>query len=248
MTLQDFAQIAALSGKTHADKIRLLAWFFHTQSKAEFFGASDLKSSYETLHFAAPASFHPFLSQMASKKPPDLLQSKKGYKLESRLREKLDSAHGQRQSAIAVDSLLTNLPSLVPEIAEREYLDEAFKCFRSTAFRATIVMAWNMAFAHLCHWIYTKHLSEFNQQLPKSFPKADIQSISKQEHFSELKESQILQVAKSANIISGSLYKLLKEKLDRRNISAHPSGLVVSQLTAEEFIKDIVENVVLKLN
>jgi hypothetical protein len=58
---------------------------------------------------------------------------------------------------------------------------------------------------------------------------------------------QILQVCKSANIITGSLHKILKEKLDRRNVAAHPSQVVVSQLTAEDFIKDVVENVVLSL-
>ena len=65
--------------------------------------------------------------------------------------------------------------------------------------------------------------------------------------FQELKESRVLQACKSANIISGSPYKILKEKLDRRNIAAHPLGVVVAQPTAEEFIKDLIENVVLKV-
>jgi hypothetical protein len=57
----------------------------------------------------------------------------------------------------------------------------------------------------------------------------------------------VLQVAKSANIISGSVHKILKEKLDRRNIAAHPSNVTVSKLTAEDVILDLVQNVVLKL-
>jgi hypothetical protein len=44
--------------------------------------------------------------------------------------------------------------------------------------------------------------------------------------FQELKQSQVLQVCKSANIISGSIHKILKEKLERRNIAAHPSGVL----------------------
>lgn len=87
----------------------------------------------------------------------------------------------------------------------------------------------------------------FNAQLRKSYPKADIKSVSNRDHFTELKEFQVLQVCKSANIISDSLHKILKEKLARRNIAAHPSGTVTSLPTAEEFIKDLVENVVLKL-
>ena len=108
-------------------------------------------------------------------------------------------------------------------------------------------MAWNLAFDHLCRFILANHLSEFNTQLPKSFPKADIAAVAKRDDFHELKESQVLQVCRSANIISGSIHKILKEKLDRRNIAAHPSGVVIADPTAEEFIKDLVENVVLKL-
>ena len=108
-------------------------------------------------------------------------------------------------------------------------------------------MAWNLAYDHLCEFVMAKHLGDFNAQLSRSFPKADIASINKRDDFAELKESQILQVCRSANIISNSLHKILKEKLDRRNVAAHPSGIVVSQLTAEECIKDMIENVVLKL-
>jgi hypothetical protein len=56
-----------------------------------------------------------------------------------------------------------------------------------------------------------------------------------------------LQVCKSALLISGSVHKIMKEKLDRRNIAAHPSGVGTFAPTAEEYIKDLVENVVLKL-
>jgi hypothetical protein len=71
--------------------------------------------------------------------------------------------------------------------------------------------------------------------------------VSNRDHFTELQESQVLQVCKSPNIISDSVHKILKEKLTSRNIAAHPSETVTSQPTAEEFIKDLVENVVLKL-
>ena len=110
-------------------------------------------------------------------------------------------------------------------------------------------MCWNLAFDHLCEFVLKdpSRVIDFNTQLPKSFPKAGIQAVSDRDHFTELKESEVLQVCKSAGIISGSIHKILKEKLDRRNIAAHPSGAVTSQPTAEEFIKDLVENVVLKL-
>jgi hypothetical protein len=90
-------------------------------------------------------------------------------------------------------------------------------------------------------------VSLFNAQLPRSFPKAEISTISKKEDFAELKESQVLQVAKSAGIVSSNVHKVLKEKLEKRNMAAHPSGIHFTQLTAEEFITDLVENAVVKL-
>jgi hypothetical protein len=41
--------------------------------------------------------------------------------------------------------------------------------------------------------------------------------------------------------------EVLREKLDRRNIAAHPSSVVVQQSQADEVIIDLVNNVVLRL-
>jgi hypothetical protein len=57
----------------------------------------------------------------------------------------------------------------------------------------------------------------------------------------------VIQVSRSARIVGKSLGKLLQERLDRRNAAAHPSGIVFSQLQAEEYIHGLVENVILKL-
>ena len=107
-------------------------------------------------------------------------------------------------------------------------------------------MTWNLAFDHLCSVILSKHLAAFNTQLTKTYPKAKPSSIAARDDFGAFKESEVLQVAKSANIISNSIHKVLKEKLDRRNVAAHPSGVSIAPQTAEEFIIDLVNNVVLK--
>jgi hypothetical protein len=91
-------------------------------------------------------------------------------------------------------------------------------------------------------------LGDFNAQLPKSFPKkAYLVPIAKREDFEELKESELLQIAKSAGNITDNVYKILKEKLDRRNMAAHPSTVVISKLQAEDFIHDLVVNVLIRL-
>jgi hypothetical protein len=62
-----------------------------------------------------------------------------------------------------------------------------------------------------------------------------------------LKESEILTVCKSAAIITADLYRILDEKLGKRNTAAHPSTVGVSQIQVEGVIDDLVNNIVLKL-
>jgi hypothetical protein len=184
---------------------------------------------------------------MVERRPREAIPSAGGFILERRVRENLDARYGARPATVVVDKLLADLPARVKSPIEKVFLDEALVCFRGKAFRAAIVMTWNLAFDHLCRWVFANCVAEFNGQLPRSFPKADITAIQKIDDFGELKESQVIQVCKSAGIISSDLHKILKAKLDRRNIAAHPSIVDVSQLTAEEFINDLVENVVLAI-
>jgi hypothetical protein len=62
-----------------------------------------------------------------------------------------------------------------------------------------------------------------------------------------LKESDVIKIARSSSIVSHDVAKILEEKLGRRNSAAHPSGVKIEQLQAEEFIDDLVKNVVVKL-
>jgi hypothetical protein len=239
------ANIPDFHGWNHVKKIKLFAWFLHSQGKEQF-SSTDIRLAYEKLYIDKPANITSLLDQLSEKNPRELLKGSRGYSMVGRLRDEMSRKYSARHTAVYISTLLRELPVRLPNLAERTYLDEALACFNAGAFRASIVMCWNLAYDHLCEFVLSMHLTDFNTQLPKSFPKAEISVVGKKDDFQELKESQVLQVCKSANIISGSLHKILKEKLDRRNIAAHPSGVVVSQPTAEEFIKDLIENVVLK--
>lgn len=241
------SQIDSFPKWSHADKIRLFSWFLHLHRGLETFAPGDLTKCFDELNVQGPTSVQPYLAAMGKRKPKEILKRKSGYCLERAVREQLTQKYGKREATVAVDKLLSDLPQRIPNVTERGYLDEALVCFRFEAFRAAIVMTWNLAYDRLCEFVLAKHLAAFNIQLPRSFPRADISVVSKRDDFAELKEHQVLQVCKSATIISGSLHKVLKEKLDRRNMAAHPSGVVTSLPTAEEFIKDLIENVVLKL-
>ncbi len=82
----------------------------------------------------------------------------------------------KRPAAIETERLLLDLPSSVPDVAEREYLDEALKCYKAGALRAAIVMCWNLAYDHLLTYVLERRLTDFNRQWPISYQKRNSQA------------------------------------------------------------------------
>ncbi|WP_224373186.1 hypothetical protein [Hyalangium versicolor] len=240
--------IAGFDQWTHAEKIRFFAWSLHSKDRKERFSVSDLRSRYEALNLSQPGNIHQLVAQLVQQR--DLLKDSNGYRLEKGVRDSYEERYGQRPITVQVDKLLAELPAKVPDLAERAFLDEAIRCLRCGAFRAAIVMTWNLTFDHFCLFILKNHLAAFNAQWPLSFSKehqkATIQAIGKREEFAELKESQVIQICRSAGIITGDIAKVLTEKLAKRNSAAHPSDVVVTQVQAEAFVDDLVRNVVLR--
>jgi hypothetical protein len=109
-------------------------------------------------------------------------------------------------------------------------------------------MAWNLCYDHLRDWVFSDslRLQLFNTGLSTRFTKLDLQ-IRKLEDFDDLKESQFLDVCHTAKLLSRNLEQMLREKLRRRNMAAHPSRIKITQAQADDVIIDLVENVVLAL-
>src|SRR5262249_39774384 len=127
-----------------------------------------------------------------------------------------------------------------------EYLQEALTCFRNRAFRAAVVMTWNVTYDHLVTTLVAKHLQAFNQQLAGMFG-GKKKSVGSRDDFQRLKESEVVEVANAAGLISKEVAKVLGEKLDKRNSAAHPSGSKIDKLQAEAYISDLINNAMLKL-
>ena len=146
MTLDDLTRtVSGFDGLPHVDRIKLFAWFLHTHRKMESFMPVDISRCYEGVHLSGPKNVAQQLGQLVSKTPPELLKNKSGYRLEKRIRDEFDKKYGQRAITVQVTNLLKQLPSKLPDLAERTYLDEALKCFEIGAFRAAIVMTWMSA-------------------------------------------------------------------------------------------------------
>jgi hypothetical protein len=246
------SQIADFHSWGHPEKIRFFGWYLHTNKKKDRFTAANIRGCYAELPENPPSNVNPYLAAMVNRNPKEALKDNRGYHLVHKVRQELDKQYGQRQITVQVTNLLKDLPSRVPSLVEKDFLDEALTCYANGAFRAAIVMTWNLAYSHFLDFLVKHHLPAFNARYPvvlqKKWDKAKVQVIAKYEDFSvDLKESEVLTVAKSANAIDNDVYKVLDQKLDRRNSAAHPSSVKIGQLQAEEYIDDLVTNVVLKL-
>lgn len=243
--------IAEFKTWNHAEKIKFFAWFIHAHKGAPRFNAADIGRCYTDLHLERPTSISPFLTNMTKQKPKIVLKDIQGYYLVGNKRDEFEAKYGQREITVQVTKLLSDLPNKIPNVIERDFLSEAIICYRHGAFRATIVMCWNLAYDHLCDYVLKNHLVAFNTKWPIRFPgqhkKSRVVAITTRDEFSELKEYEMLEVCKSANIISDDTFKILHEKLGRRNTAAHPNSVKITQLQAEDFVSDLVNNVILAL-
>lgn len=249
MPITEFiAGISGFDSLSPREKILLFSWYLHTHSGCRTFGNSEIRECFRQIDAEVP-DVSVYLPRLADRKPPDLLREMGNYKLEGSIRRTFDEKYGNAASTIAVSKLLVDLPMSVPDISERAFLTETIDCYRVKAFRATTVMMWNLALDHLLHWIAkgTDRLNSFNSAIALRYPKKSDIVISTISDFSEMKEDEIIEVCKTSGILSKNTTEILREKLKRRNIAAHPSQVIITQAQADDVITDLVNNVILTL-
>lgn len=248
MDLADLVnQVSGFDEASPREKIKLFAWFLHTHKGKEVFDNADIRTCFHELHIADP-NVAKYLPRMVEYK--DLMKVRDGFKLERATRTALDAKYGTHHSVVQVSKLLTDLPGKVPDVAEKNFLTEAIKCYRIEAYRACVVMTWNLAYSHLLHWILreAKRLGDFNAAIARRYPKKPPTKISAYEDFlEELKESEVIEICSAASLFNSNIIRILREKLGKRNTAAHPASVVIVQSQADDVVTDLVNNVVLKL-
>jgi hypothetical protein len=162
-----------------------------------------LFSSFRTL-FTCPEeapNLSLLFTRLSERRPKALLKDADGYYLEHSVRQKLDGKHGQHETTIALSKLLKELPGKISDEAEKLFLSEAITCYHSRAFRAAIVMVWNLAYDHLLNWILKEaaRISTFQASIaarvgPK---KAAGITITNRESFEDLKECETLDICET---------------------------------------------------
>jgi hypothetical protein len=228
---------------SQTDKIRHFAWYLDRHRNKQKIRTSDITGCFDEVHLHRPKNASQMVSSLIGR---DLIRDGDGFRVAKRLRDVLDAKQLGRDETIAVDVLLSELPAKLSDVAQQDYLHEALVCFRHRAFRAAVVMTWNIVYDHLVTIVVLKHLTVFNANLAGMFG-GKKKPVATRDDFQQLKEFETIQVCIAAGIVSKEVGKVLKEKLDKRNSSAHPSGARIDKLQTEAFISDLLNNAMLKI-
>jgi hypothetical protein len=237
---------------SHPERIKHFGWYLHKHSGQEFFDSAAVAKCYASVHMEPPPDVSRELRRLEGRS--QLLSSGRGqYRLEHRVRQKLDQQYGDEQATITISLLLGSLPGKISNENEKTFLAEVLKCYRAQAFRASAVMTWNLTYDHLLGWIVADatRLNAFNGGIPAQIgnnPRRAGVVIKTRDDFEDLKEGEVLNICQRTNLITHSLKQVLEMGLTRRNLAAHPSGIAISRAQAEEMIDTLVNNVVLKLS
>ncbi len=240
MTLGELlSRVPEFATFTLTDKVRLFAWHLHVNRGKERFATREIVGCFDEIHTHRPGNASQLITNLASQR--HIISDRNGHRLAKDVRESLDAKYGGRSETVTVDRLLSELPTLLSSPAQQNYLEEALICFRSKAFRAAIVMTWNVAYDHLVTVVAASHLPAFNMQASTVLgPKKS--GLAKRDDFQRLQESEVITVCNAANIISKEVAKVYTDKLNKRNSAAHPSGSTIDKLQAEAFISDLIKN------
>lgn len=158
---------------------------------------------------------------------------------------------GQLVLKLEISSVTESLRALQQTVTidqEQILLADALRCLECGAFRAAIVMGWNLTFERLRRWIFRsprKRKAAFNAALvtkPKS-KNVNHKPLQIYEDFYELSERQILDIAYEAKLFSKQKHQVLINALSDRNHFAHPSSRRATSATAAGYIENLVVNI-----
>jgi len=182
-----------------------------------------------------------------NKQPPKFIRIKDGYQLHRNLRNLIEISINRNPLKVQVNKDLRQLLTFIENPNENEFLKEAIDCFEISAYRASIVMVWNMTVDHIFNYILKNKIIAFNAALALNTDKRiKITAVNDRDDFNEIPENKFIEFCRTAKIISNDIRKILDTKLGIRNTYAHPSNLIINESKAIEFIEDLINNVILK--
>jgi hypothetical protein len=251
MKLKAFTQVVPrFASLSHPEKILHFGWFLHNYREETHFDLASIRACYKELSMQE-SNLSDQLSRLLAKRPRVLLKEGSGYRLEHSALERLNKKYGRHETTIEVSQLMQDLIGKISDESEKLFLSEAIKCYNVRAFRAAIVMAWNLAYDHLLKWILidSVRLASFNAKIAgRVGHKRRELVIATREDFEDLKEQEVLDICGAASLFaSNNTKRILDTQLTKRNLAAHPSLVTIGGAQADDAISSLVNNVVLVL-
>jgi hypothetical protein len=144
-----------------------------------------------------------------------------------------------------VSQALSGALSRVSDERERDYVEEALSCLNPevSAYRAAIVLGWSATMWNLRKKLDRKGLAAFNAAFAQKFPKSRRPPVQVVEDFEEYRDFEILQVAEALNVVSKATHKVLRQHLEIRNNSGHPTDYKPEIHRVKTFFEEIINQV-----
>lgn len=126
-----------------------------------------------------------------------------------------------------------------PEV--KAFLSEAISCLEHHLFRSAVVLSWIGAISILYDEVLRNHLSAFNQEYLKRFPKK--KKIKTKDDFSLLKEYDFLQIIASISMIGKNVKQQLEQNLQLRNSCGHPNSMKIKDYMVQAHLEFLIINI-----
>lgn len=169
-----------------------------------------------------------------------------------RVYQRMSTELASRQALLvdqgAVSERLRNLRETITGSEKQIIFADTLRCLETGAYRAAIVMGWNLAYEHFRRWIFKskrKRLRNFNTELTGRHKNktSNHDPISIFEDFYDLKESMVVDVAHKAQLIEKQKMQVLTGALNDRNHFAHPNSRRATAATATGYIENLIVNI-----
>lgn len=196
-------------------------------------------------HLSVPKRLRSYLSEGVTKKPQRYTRTGAGYRLQRHFSEVLSTKLGDRRAIVQTSVELRALEFGFSDGPIKTYLGEAIDCFEAGANRGAVIMTWVLAMEHFLNFVFTKKLPEFNAAL-KVQPDKKVKEVKSIEDFQDIREKKIIELCRTADIITNDVRKILDDCLGVRNSAAHPSDVKIGRSKVISVIEDLVSNVIKK--
>lgn len=250
-TLEEFAQaIDGFYALSPGEQCDYFVYYLTVFKKINGVRPKDIDACFDELKTPAYSNVPTYLRWNLKKRKgnaPKFIKQGELYHLERSTQKAMSENIVVDTPHLEVNKTLRSLSTHLSNKSEQVFFEEAVRCFEVQAYRSAIVMVWILTLDHIFEFILASKLKEFNSALSKvTDRRVKVSMITTKDDFSDIPESNFIEISRSAGVISNDVRKILVQKLDTRNSAAHPSNITVGKGRAYDFIEDLVNNVILK--